>query len=325
MSSKDLFLGFDLGGTKMLAVLMDTELNVVGTAKQPTLGTEGPEQGLKRMLELAAKVVADANATPARVRGIGIGCPGLVNPSQGVLLHAPNLGWRDVPIAQAFAETYKAEVAVLNDVDAGTYGEYAAGSGKGARSLLGVFPGTGVGAGFVYDGNLVMGRNVSCMELGHVYLPTAGLTSKRRGAVILEDLCSRLAIASASAVEAYRGRSPSLLEGGSLDLRELKSKTIAKAATKDKAIARVVKNAVHHLALGISASINLLGPDKLVIGGGLAEEMPQFFVTKLRKKIKSFTMPALFADLEIGSATLGDNAVAVGAAAWLQHLAAARS
>ncbi len=321
MASQQLFLGFDLGGTKMLAVLMDADLKVITTAKQPTLGTQGADEGLERMLDLAAKVVSQADAKPADITAIGVGCPGLVNPSKGILLHAPNLGWRDVPVRDAFRKSFKADVAVLNDVDAGTYGEFALGAGRGARSLLGVFPGTGVGSGFVYDGNLVMGRNVSAMELGNIYLPTAGLASKRRGAVILEDLCSRLAIASSAAVEAYRGRSPTLMEGDSLDLRNLKSKAIAKAAAADKAIERVIKNAVHHLGLGVAAAVNLLAPDRLVIGGGLAEEMPQYFVTKLRKKIKAFAMPPLFKDLEITTATLGDNAVAVGAAAWQQHLA----
>jgi glucokinase len=118
-------------------------------------------------------------------------------------------------------------VAVLNDVDAGTYGEYILGAGKGARSLLGVFPGTGVGSGFVYNGQLVMGRAISAMELGNLLLPGTHIGSPVFGTVTLEDLTSRLALASQAGMACYRGQLPELDKKTQGALRSIRSKALA--------------------------------------------------------------------------------------------------
>jgi glucokinase len=200
------WIGFDLGGTKMMASVLDANYNVLGSARKSTNGSDGAAKGRNKIVKAIHEAIAEAGVNPKGIQGIGIGCPGLVNPEKGILIFAPNLGWSNMALRRLLQTEFKAPVAVLNDVDAGTYGEYALGAGKGARSLLGVFPGTGVGAGFVYNGQLVMGRAISAMELGNILLPGTHIGSPVFGTVTLEDLTSRLALASQAGLACYRGQ-----------------------------------------------------------------------------------------------------------------------
>jgi hypothetical protein len=179
LKKQPFWIGFDLGGTKMLACVLDADYQVLATARKTTNGSDGQVRGRKKILNAIHEAIAESGLDPAGLQGIGIGCPGLVNAEKGILINAPNLGWHNMGLAGILKTAFKVPVVVLNDVDAGTYGEYQLGAGKGARSLLGVFPGTGLGAGFVYDGRIVMGRNVSAMELGMIYLPGTHLGSPR--------------------------------------------------------------------------------------------------------------------------------------------------
>ena len=143
------WIGFDLGGTKMMASVIDANYHVLGFARKSTNGSEGATKGRGKIVKAVHEAIEAAGVNPKGIQGIGIGCPGLVNPEKGLLVFAPNLGWTNMALRKLLQTEFKCPVAVLNDVDAGTYGEYILGAGKGARSLLGIFPGTGVGSGFV--------------------------------------------------------------------------------------------------------------------------------------------------------------------------------
>ncbi len=264
---------------------------------------------------------------PQNIRGIGIACPGTVNPSNGMLIHAPNLGWRRVPVADLLRRQFKCPVAVLNDVDAGTYGEYEMGAAQGARSVLGVFPGTGLGAGFVYDGKLVQGREVSCMELGMILLPGTHLASSIPGTVLMEDLTSRLGIAAAAGVESYRGKSPQLLAKTGAALKEMKSKALSHSLKEGEAgTTMVFGNALQYLGMGVAMVVNLMGPDHIVLGGGLVEELPKYYLQVLREEVRRFALPEITRGIKFSIAKLGGQAVAVGAVAYLKkHVAPTRA
>lgn len=313
------WIGFDLGGTKMLACVLDEEYRVLATAKKSTNGSDGQIKGRKKMIQAIHDAITLAEVDPAGLQGIAVGCPGLVNPEKGILLNAPNLGWKNMGIAAILRTAFQKPVAVLNDVDAGTYGEYRLGAGKGARSLLGVFPGTGVGTGFVYDGRLVMGRSVSAMELGMVYVPGTHLGSAEFGAVILEDMTSRLALASQTGVACYRGQLPELDKKTRGNLRDLRSKALASSfLAGDEATRIMFQNSIRYLAMGVAAVVNLLAPDQITLGGGLVEEMPDLYLKSLKEEVNRYALPPLTRGIKYTLARLGGNAVAVGGVAWLR-------
>lgn len=316
--TKSFWIGFDLGGTKMMAVVLDAEFNVLGTARKSTQSGD-PERGLKRICVTINEAMEAACVIPSRLRGIGIACPGTVNSETGVLINAPNLGWKRIKVADRLKRTFKVPVAVLNDVDAGTYGEYTHGAAQGARSVLGIFPGTGLGGGFVYDGKLVQGRESSCMEIGMIHLPGTHLGSALPGVVMLEDLTSRLGVAAAASVACYRGAAPELDSKTGAALREIKSKAISASYwAGDDATRVILENAVRFLGLGVAMVVNLFAPDHITLGGGLVEELSVFYLKTLREEVKKHSVPELFQGIKFSIAKLGGNAVAVGAVAWLK-------
>lgn len=314
------WIGFDLGGTKMLATVLDKNYKVLGSARKSTNGSDGQAKGRRKMLNAIHEAIEEANVDPKLIEGIGIGCPGLVDPEKGILLSAPNLGWHNMGLKAILNHEFGCPVAVLNDVDAGTFGEYKLGAGGGARSLLGVFPGTGVGAGFVYNGQLVMGRTISAMELGMIELPGTHIGSSEFGTVILEDLTSRLALASAAGVACYRGQAEELAKKTAGNLREIRSKALASSfRSGDEATMILFRNSIRYLGMGVAIVVNLFAPDCITLGGGLVEELPKLYVNLLREEVNRYAMPALAKGVRYTVAKLGDHAVAIGSVAWLRQ------
>ena len=300
----------------MLGCVLDENYKVLSCARKSTNGSEGSAKGTKRIIAVIEEAIKLAAVDPKNLKGIGIGCPGLVDPAKGMLLRAPNLGWQNVPLKKLIGQRFKCPVSVLNDVDAGTYGEYALGAGKGARSVLGVFPGTGVGAGFVYDGKLVHGKAISCMELGMILLPGTHLGASVPGTVPLEDLTSRLALAAQSGVACYRGQLPELDEKTGGALRQIRSKALASAVKNgDEAAVLMFNNSLRYLGLGVAIVVNLFAPDRIVLGGGLVEEMPSLYIETLKAEVERFALPALAKGVKYVVAKLGGDAVAIGASA----------
>lgn len=319
LARKKFWIGFDLGGTKMLACVLDENYKVLATARKSTVGTDGQIKGRRKIVNAIREAIDAAQLDPGGIQGIGIGCPGLVNPQKGILLSAPNLGWHNMNLSKILGTEFKCPVTVLNDVDAGTYGEFTLGAGKGARSLLGVFPGTGVGAGFVYDGRLVMGRTISCMELGNIYLPGTHIGSAEFGAVILEDLTSRLALAATAGVACYRGQADELARRSGGNLRDIRSKAIAASfRAGDEGTMILLRNSIRYLGMGIAAVVNLFAPDQITIGGGLVEELPGLYLNLLKEEVRRYGMPELVRGIKFSLAKLGGNAVAIGSVAWLR-------
>lgn len=320
LKSLPFWIGFDLGGTKMMACVLDKDYKVLGTARKSTGGSDGQAKGRRKIINTIQEAIAESGVDPKGLQGIAIGCPGLVNPEKGILINAPNLGWNNMGLTGILKTAFKKPVAVLNDVDAGTFGEYKLGAGKGARSLLGVFPGTGVGAGFVYDGKLIMGRAVSAMELGMIYLPGTHLGSEQHGAVMLEDLTSRLALASQAGIACYRGQLPELDKKTRGNLRDIRSKALAGAFNSGEAAGMIMfGNSIRFLGMGVAAVVNLFAPDQITLGGGLVEEMPTLYLNSLKEEVSRFALPALARTIKYSVAKLGGSAVAVGAVAWLRE------
>lgn len=317
--NRKFWIGFDLGGTKMLACVLDEQFEILSSARKSTNGSEGMVKGRKRIIAAIEEAMATAQVDPANLQGIGIGCPGMVDPSKGILIDAPNLGWARFPLRKFLQTRFNCPVAVINDVDAGTYGEYELGAGKGSRSLLGVFPGTGLGAGFVYDGQLVRGKGISCMEIGHVLMPGTHLASHEFGVASLEQLTSRLALAAEGGVACYRGQAPELDRKTAGNLRNMKSKAIAGSfKAGDEATMVMMGNSVSYLSMGIAMVVNLFAPDHITLGGGLVEELPGLYLNLVKEQVGRFALPALSKGVKYSIAKLGGNAVAIGSVAYLR-------
>lgn len=309
-------VGFDLGGTKMLAAVYDAEYRQVGRARKKTKAAEGRKAGLARIVRTIEAALADAGVEDKDLAGIGVGSPGPLDLNRGVILETPNLGWRDVPLRKTLADRFGCPVAVANDVDAGTYGEYRFGAARGARCAIGVFPGTGIGGACVYEGRILRGARLSCMEIGHMKVAAGGplCGCGRRGC--LETVASRLAVAAQAAAAAHRGDAPHLAESAGTDLANVRSGALAAAvASGDAVVETLLRDAASHVGLAVSNVINLLAPDVVVLGGGLVEAMPDLFVEACRERAEAEVMAPFRGTFRVAAAERGDDAAVMGAAA----------
>jgi glucokinase len=241
------WLGVDLGGTKILAGLFDDSLNLLARNKQPTGAEGGPAGVIGRVAQAVEAVMREANVSPAEIGGMGFAIPGQIVPNEPVVRFAPNLDWRDVNVRQLLPAEWTWPVVLENDVRMGTYGEFAFGAAKGARHVFGVFVGTGVGGGFILNGELFTGHNGHAGEIGHV------VVNWRKGTT-LESVAGRK-------YQMKRAReilsdAPKLVrkEWKGVDLERVKSSQLASFYEKDDPVAvTIVDDAARAVAAGAGA------------------------------------------------------------------------
>jgi glucokinase len=272
------------------------------------------------MIDTIHAALDDAEVAPKQLAGIGVGCPGPVNLDAGIVLEMPNLGWKSTPVRKELEEVFDCPAAVMNDVDAGVYGEYRFGAARDVRSVIGIFPGTGIGGGCVYEGSVLRRRDGSCMEIGHVPVDPQGSLCGCGQRGCLEAMASRLAISAAAAAAAYRGEAPNLLAMAGTDLSNIRSGVLAASVKAgDKAVERILRDAARLIGWTCAGVVNLLAPDRLVLGGGLVEALPDLFREEVDRSVRARVMPAYRDTFTVVVAKLGDDATAIGAAAWAEH------
>jgi len=316
-SSNNPLVGFDLGGTKMLAIVVDGSFKEIGRERKKTKSPDGTVD-LERIMKTIRSALEQAGV--GKIGGIGLGVPGVLDLDSGTVIDAPNLGWHDVALQKKLENEFNCPVRIINDVDAGVYGEYRMGAAKDARCTVGIFPGTGIGAGCVYKGELLRGKSGSCMEIGHIPIVPDGILCGCGRTGCLETVASRLAISSAAASAVFRGEAPHLTSLAGTDISNIKSGVLADAiAAGDKVIEKIVRKAAQYLGKATATVIDLIAPDLIVLGGGLVEAMPSLYKDEVEKTAKASVMPAFEKIFHIETAKLGDDATALGAAAWVDH------
>lgn len=314
------WVGFDLGGTKMLSATFDDDFNLLSREKKRTKAIDGTKSVLDRIVENIEKSIEKADLSKSTLKGLGIGVPGTIDLESGVVIEAPNLGWENINLKKILEDRFECPVVLCNDVDAGMYGEYTAGAARGSYCSVGIFPGTGVGGGCVWDGKLIQGRRRTAMEVGHIQLYSGGQMDGAENIGTLETISSRLAIAAASAQAVFRGAAPHLKEEAGTDISNIRSGTLATAIKKgDQSIEKIVKNAVEYIGTMVVTLVHLFSPDRVVIGGGLAEAMPEIFVKETKRIADSKVLVSFRDTFDVVEAELGDDAAIIGAASWAKQ------
>ncbi|MFW6169937.1 MAG: ROK family protein [Planctomycetota bacterium] len=314
-------MGFDLGGTKMMAVAFDDTFKMLGRKRKRTQGEKGAEVGKDRILRTIEKTLEDAQIDSSQLGGIGVGVPGPVDPEEGVVLEAVNLGWKNVPLQKILEEAFDCPARILNDVDAGVFGENQLGAAKEARTVLGIFPGTGIGGGCVYDGEIVRGKHISAMEIGHMEVAHNGnfCGCGRRGC--LEAEASRLAISAEVAKAAYRGEAPYLRDRIGTDISDIRSGALADAVDHgDQVVEQIIRTAARKIGIAVANVVHLIAPDTVVLGGGLVEAMPHLFVEEVAQAANNRVMPSFLGSFDVVPAELGDYSTVKGTAAWTRSV-----
>jgi glucokinase len=303
----------------MMATVFDSRMKILGRKRRRTKGYGRAEAGVTRVIETIREALSEAGITEKSVAGIGIGVPGPIDVRKGIVTTMPNLRWKNLALKQRLEKTFGRPVSVLNDVDAGLYGEYRYGAARDARCALGVFPGTGIGGACVYEGSILTGRNLSCMEIGHMQVLPGGPLCGCGKTGCLEAVASRLAVSVAAGAAVYRGAAPHLMNAAGLDLTEMRSSAISEAIQQgDTEVETIVRQAAAWLGVGIANVVNILLPDIIVIGGGLVDAMPNLILTETTRSVREHVMPAFRNEFKLRVAELGDDAGVRGAAAWAE-------
>jgi glucokinase len=315
VSDQQLVLGIDLGGTKILAAVVDARGRIQARAQLMTEAEGGPEAVLGRVAAAARQACAEAAVELSAVGGLCVAVPGPFDPETGVVELAPNLDWHDQPVRAPLQADLGLPVWLENDVRAAVIAEHRHGAGRGRRHLLGVFVGTGIGGGLVLDDKVYRGSTYVAGEIGHVKIRPDGPPCGCGQVGCLETFASRTAIARRIAEAAAAGEETSLSEIVGADLAPASGAQIGQAvAAGDGLTRRIVEAAARDLAIGLGGAVNLLNPELIVLGGGVVEGIGDHFVGLVDRALRDSAMPSARAAVELVRSRLGDDAGAVGAA-----------
>ncbi len=319
MAATKYAIGVDLGGTKILAAVVDNHGNVLGSAKKSTQAEKGVEAVIKRIVKAAEEALDDANVKKDHIAAIGVGAPGLIDSARGVVLNLTNLpGWRNVELARHLRSWHPATVVISNDVRMAAIGEHRKGAGRGAHSMVVVFVGTGIGGGIILDDRPWVGFRSSAGEVGHMIIAADGpfaIGNGIRGGI--EALASRSAIERDLRAAIAAGRKsilPELMREKETDT--ITSSILAKAVSKNDALTmEVMRRAARYLGLHAASLINILDPEVLIYGGGVIESLGEWLLSQIREVAFEHALNKHHLNkVRIVEAELGDRAGVIGAA-----------
>ena len=306
-------VGVDLGGTKIRGVLIRGDGS---RTAEKTILTEA-SNGTTHVLERIKFVIRELMEQGGPIAGIGIAAAGQIHPESQAVIYAPNLGWQNVPLRSEIADSFGLPVWVENDVRAAAWGEFKQGAGRGARSLIAVFVGTGVGSGAVLDGRLWRGASNVAGEIGHTILVPDGppCVAGHRGCLEVYASGSGFVRRLSSAVAS--GESTILSEWTGGDPSTVTSAQVAKAAAHgDRFAQQLWADAVKWLGVALANYVTLLNPERLILGGGVIETVPEL-IEEVKKSIQADSTLMSRQFVQVGRPQLGDWAGAIGAAALL--------
>ncbi len=267
------------------------------------------------MIACIDEALEQAGLTRPDVAAAGIGSPGPLDVQAGVILFSANLNVKDFPIGPELAAVLNRPVLVQNDVRVGGYAEFRLGAGRGYRDLIAAFVGTGIGGCVIQGGQIVTGSTGNAGELGHIIVKAGGPRCGCGARGCMEALASKTAIARRITKAVRKGLPTVLGEKIARKGGRLKSGDLAEAvAAKDLVALKEVQRSAHFLGLGLGGLINVLGPEIVLIGGGVAGALGDAYLDLVRTAARSQTLTDPDGRIRIDRAALGDDAGILGAA-----------
>src|SRR5438034_270795 len=294
---KKFIIGVDLGGTKISAgALSEDGTHTTGmrsVATQPELGAEGVVDRIVGVIEgVILDTINETGVTRKDFLGIGIGAPGPLDREKGLVVVAPNLGWRDFPLRDRITSRLGLPATLDNDANCATVGEWWLGAARGGRNVVGITIGTGIGGGIIIDGELYHGSSDVAGEIGHTTIDVNGRLCKCGNYGCLEAYASGPAIATRAREALVREDAasllPSLVDG---QLERITAEIVYTAAKKGDGLANeIVRDTARYLGVGIANMLNIVNPDVVVVAGGVTRAGDALFAplrTEVRRRAVS--------------------------------------
>ncbi len=315
------YAGVDLGGTKILTAVADGSGSILARSRLPTEVEEGEERIIANICRSLERALDDSGLELEQLEGVGIGSPGPLSISEGVIHATSNLPFADFPLRDMLEAEINLPVHLENDANAAALGEKLFGAGQGSGDQIYITVSTGIGGGIIIDDEVYHGCSDGAGEIGHMIIKPAGPTcgfGQHRGC--LEAMASGTAISREAARLLKNERAhllAELLEKREIDLEEeeIPGRLIARAARSgDEAVADVYSEMGFYLGLGVANLITLFNPELIVFGGGVMKARDLFW-DDMEKSLADHALPSSRRRCELVEAELEDDTGVTGALA----------
>lgn len=316
-------IGVDVGGTKVAAGAVDGSGTILRQTRAPMAANAGASAGLAAVLG-AIRALLEKTGGDAP-RGVGLCSPGPLDPEGGIVLNPPNLPcWRNFPLAAELERALSLPVKLDNDGNAAALAEARWGAGRGYRNVFYATLGTGIGTGIVFDGRIYHGRTGAAAEGGHVSIDYRGPRCGCGKPGCIEALASGPAIARRARAKLAAGGHSAILELAGGNLEAVSSEMVGQAFAAGDPLAReVLLETVDLLALWLGNMVDLLEPDVLVVGGGVAAMLSPLF-DQIRERLPACCINSRCREIPLVKARYGADAGIAGGAALCTSATAAR-
>jgi len=307
-------IGIDLGGYHVSAAVVNPEGHLIGISERTVERFRPPAEVLAILVSAAREALERSGLGHEAIRGIGVGLPGTLRPTEGLCLFSTILNWQDVQIRDPIQEALGLPTCILNNVHATAVGELSFGAGKDVDNFACVSIGTGIGGGVIIGGEIYRGDSDSAGEVGHITVDPDGPECVCGNQGCLEALTAGPAIARMAA-ESLKLGAQSLLTDMAAQSQPIRAEHVFRAAREGDALAiKIWEKVGRYLGLGIATLITLVNPRRVILGGRVSQAF-EFFGPSLKEEVRrrARVVPRDFT--EILPSPLGARASLLGSAA----------
>lgn len=310
--------GVDLGGTTTKIAFITMDGDIIHKWEIPTDNSNEGQNITTNIAKAINEKMNELGESKDNLLGIGMGAPGPVDYETGIILNVVNLGWQDnYPLKESIEAAASLPAAVENDANCAALGEMWQGAGNGAKNLVCVTLGTGVGGGVIANGSIVQGKNGAAGEIGHItVIPDGGAPCNCGKTGCLETVASATGIVRLANEELLKGEAKGELAERLAANGKITSKDVFESAENGDALAnKILKEVTFHLGFVLASIANTLNPDKIVLGGGVSKA-GSILLDAVNENFAKFAFSAVRDSTKLALATLGNDAGVLGAA-WL--------
>ena len=310
----------DMGGTKILASVLNSKKGIIARQKKPTDINSGTKVYVKDIAELINKVVSISKLKKENIVAVCLGVPGSVNPQTGIIGFAPNLGIKNYKMKSELEKLIPYPVLLENDVNLGVLGIKNYGAGKKSVNMLAVFVGTGIGGGVIINGKIYRGFNFVAGEIGHMLVQKNGPKCGCGKKGCFEALASRTAIVNNIIYDVKKLKKKSVLADLINSNQRIKSGALKNAIDKkDKVVMQRITEACEVIGDVLGSVCNLMNFDMIVLGGGVIEALGDFMMPIIKEEFHNHVFDAAEKGVKIVSSKLGDDAAIYGGLALAEE------
>lgn len=315
------YAGIDVGGTKICALIIAEDGRILSRAKIKTGADTSFEPVVDKLLQCYHDACRQANIEEPLIQAVGLAVPSSVDHARRVIKHAPNLGWINVHFGNLLKERFGKPGFIDNDVNLGTFAEYHLGVAKGYKTVYGMFVGTGIGGGFIANGEIVRGVNNTASEVGHHIIKMNGPRCNCGNRGCLEAIGAKVGmIKYMQKLVDKKGKKTALDKIAPNWRKTVGASDLRKAFEKgDTVVVRAIKRSADAIGIAAANLITLVGVDAIVLGGGIVTELGEVFAPLIKHSMLQHTFANGADGVPLLSSQLGDDAVALGAA-WFVRL-----